>query len=732
MAPRPMLGELELEKVQHIIVDGDQVLVEQGIPALEGDFIQRLGRRARQINLQGFLAGSTVLDSLKQLREKLRAAEPVSFVTDIASATQVNQVLIEQMGVREMAGKPERFEYAFLLREFIPAPATATETPPPVVVPPVTALTGTLIVNVIVESEPGFDFSLVTVTVEGARQDGEAFDRRQLTNRSDNRWTEREFPAGDYTVQASTEQPSMTGTANAEVRSGQEEEVTIILHPDQQTSVAKAFIIHFQFDKAFVEPCLRQVLAKVIQYADSHSDEMLVIVGHTDESGSNEYNQSLSERRSRAVYAFLTFGLDASHRAEALLEWDNLRRAGSGVTRLSDNWGTREYQYMLQDLGYYPATINGIHDSATDEAVRSFQSDQGLTIDGDVGDQTWPLLIEKYLDQSQFAMAEDRFLENAKDACDSGSLKWLGCGERMPVSSTPRDCSSPAWRPNRRTEILFVKVDTLPCDLPQPVTFNLPSPGSVNSDWCLGPGDANSPCCFLTHDPQQRDKLLVQPAEPNTVIIKGSIKLEDGTPLAGVHYVLIAPDGEFMDGEKTCTPTKGLPIEGKTAADGSFSYPNKPKGMGIFSIEIKLVPPQIARLAEDPPVASKGTFVCKDMDGSSDLDIIVSSQTIMVSNLELVNANDIDTPIESATEGDGLRVRADVRHFSGNEITIELISQFDPIPPVQQPTSSLAFVVSDDIENELDALSAGDSFRLRADLTDVTEDSIIVELMRRD
>ena len=124
MAPRPILGDIELEKVQSIIVDGDQVLVEHGIPALEGNFLQRLGRRATQINLQGFLTGPEVADGLKALRDKFRAAEPVAFVADIATATQVGDVLIEEMGVREIAGKPERFEYAFLLREFIPAPPT--------------------------------------------------------------------------------------------------------------------------------------------------------------------------------------------------------------------------------------------------------------------------------------------------------------------------------------------------------------------------------------------------------------------------------------------------------------------------------------------------------------------------------------------------------------------------------------------------------------------------------
>ena len=671
MAPRPVLGEVELEKVQSIVVDGDQVLVEHGVPALEGDFLQRVGRRASKINLRGFLAGSGVLDSLKNLRDKLRAAEPVSFVADIATATRVDQVLIEEMGVRELAGKPERFEYAFLLREFIPPPPAERELPPrPVIPPPPPVETGSLIVNVIVEGEPEFDFSLVSVTVEGAQEDGSALARRSLNNRIENRWTEEQFPPGDYRIVASVDEPSMTGSVNAQVRAGQEQEVTIVLRRDQQTNIAKAFIVHFHFDKAFVEPCMRQVLSKVVAYAQSHTDEKLVIVGHTDESGSSAYNQSLSERRSRSAYAFLTFGVGAGKRAAALSEWNNLRRSGSGLPRISDSWGAREYQYMLQDLGFYPANITGVHDAATDDAVRAFQSDKGLSVDGDMGEQTWPILIESYLQQDRFAIADDRFLRNAKESCDAGILKWLGCGEHFPVDSTPRGkCSEPAWRPNRRTELLFVRVESLPCEVPQPVTFNLPTPGAVNSAWCLGPGNAGSACCFLTFDTEQRDKLLVQPAEPDTVTVQGSIKFEDGSPLANAHYVLIAPDGEFMDGEKTCTPIKGLPIEGRTAVDGSFAYPDKPKEVGVYTLEIK--GPYVARLDGEPIEKAKGNVVCMWFDGSSGFDVVVIAQP---TSLEFVDAANIMTLLSRVRWGQEFKLRADIPGETRDEIMIEVDS----------------------------------------------------------
>ena len=131
MPAKPMLGDVELQLVQEIDAEEDQVLAQHGVPALEGDFLQGLGRRAERVTLTGVITGPEAGDGLKSLREKFRGAAPVSFVADIATATKVDKVLIEEMGVRDLAGKPERFEYAFGLREFIPPPPPQTEKPPP-------------------------------------------------------------------------------------------------------------------------------------------------------------------------------------------------------------------------------------------------------------------------------------------------------------------------------------------------------------------------------------------------------------------------------------------------------------------------------------------------------------------------------------------------------------------------------------------------------------------------
>jgi outer membrane protein OmpA-like peptidoglycan-associated protein len=623
MAPlKPMLGDLELQQVQRIETEGDQLLVPHRVPGLEGDFLQGLGRRGSRIALTGVLSGAASRDALKTLREKFKAAEPVPFVSDIATATKVDQVLIEEMEVRDLAGKPERYEYTFVLREHTPPPAEPTEPPPPTPIPPVPDDdTGTLIVEVIVEGEPGFDFSRVTVTAEGTQDDGTTLSRT-LTDRADNVWTERQVPPGRYTAKAVvTDPPQMSGAADAAVRAGETTKVTITLR--RNGSIAKAFLVHFWFDNAFVEPCMKEVLAQVAKYAGDHPQEKLLVVGHCDKTGSDVYNQSLSERRARSVFACLTFGRD---QGAALAEWNELRRqAPGGLPDLRDSWGTREVQLMLQELRYYPGAIDGENGPMTQRGVRTFQGDRNLPPTGAMDEATWNALITAYLGEDPLSVSADRFFPN----CDGEILKWLGCGEEDPVRNT-----EDAWRPNRRVELLFVRADRIPCPVAQPDTFNLPAPGAVAAGWCLGSA-AQHRCCFLTRTPGQEgpSRWLVTSAEPGTVIVRGSIVHEDGTPAAGAHYVLIAPDGQNMDGERPAGPTRGRPILGRTAADGTFAYPDKPKGIGRYILEI--LEPFAVRAASDPPVAAKGSIVCKRLDGSSPFDVVLTERPDVTSRVEV-------------------------------------------------------------------------------------------------
>ncbi len=633
---RPMLGEIELQQAQLIQLDEDQVLTRHDIPALEGDFLQRLGRAGAAIELTGIQSGTEARAGLGELREAFRAASPLTFAADIVTATELEDVLIEHFEISEHSGLPDCYEYRLRLREYTEAPETDPETPPRPIEPPVVEEDeGVLIVNVVKEGDPAFDGSGVDVTLTGDTEAGERFTNRPLTNRDGTRWTEDPFPTGSYTIQANApgaaaDGSDLSGTTSATVRAGETTEVTITLR--DAAALALRFLVHFRFDSAFVEPCLKHVLKQVAEFAAANPDMRLLPVGHTDLTGSEAYNQSLSERRARSVFAVLRFGND---RQRAIDEWNELRqRRTPGTTRsLNDSWGAREYQQMLQDRGFYNGRIDGIHGSGTDAAVREFQAARSLPVTGSMNGATWPRLIEDYLGADALSVPDDRFLPN----CPGEILQWLGCGELDPL----RDVTF-AWRPNRRTELLFTRATVLPADVVEPDTFNLPSPGAVAGGWCLNDSSAGSRTCFAAPMPggtrhetcpgtlPRGEPLTRQPAEPSPSFdVQGSIRFADGTPYQGDFFVT-APDGQYMSGEQRDTVGSvraGTPTPDQPQADGSFAYPGNPKTPGIFIMEID--DDVVARVVDAPLEEAKGPVVCKRLAAASDrFDVILVSRAV--------------------------------------------------------------------------------------------------------
>lgn len=638
---RPMLGDLELEQVQRVEDGEDQVITRHPVPGLEGDFLQDLGRRAARVRLTGVLTAADTVEHLGALRQKFHAGEPVGFVSDITSATLIDQVLIERMEVTELAGRPSAFEYRFDLREFIEAEPPPTEDviiPPP---PPPDVENGKLAVTVVVEGDPAFDMDRVRVSVRGTEQKTGAGLNRVLTTRtSPDVWFEDPFPGGDYTADAlvdDTRTPTgqrevLTGSATVHVDDGQVASVTIVLR--RGAKIGTVFVIHFHFDKAFVEPCMRHVLQKVMSYATGHPDEKLMIVGHTDLVGPPTYNQALSERRARATYAMMTFGSDPQ---KSIAEWNELRQArpAGTVNTVKDTWGTREIQHMLQDLGLYQGNVGvntGADATLTDAAIKAFQRDHGLDDDGIVGDATWPVLIEAYLGNDPIDLPTAQLMANRNDSgCDSGPLRWLGCSEQDPVLNT-----EDAWRPNRRTELMFVHESALPCQVPKPVTLDQVPDGAGGGGWCLDDGTASAVDCFVvpwdkpcpTGSPDPHRPWCRQPAEPGSFTVRGAIHFEDGTPFQGT-YVLTAADGEYLDGEvpRTAGTTHaGTAVPGRVQAVGTFNYA-KQKGPGTFSIAVD--GPFVIRTRDQSLAEIKGNAVCFRMDGSKDADLVIVDRTVL-------------------------------------------------------------------------------------------------------
>jgi len=63
--------------------------------------------------------------------------------------------------------------------------------------------------------------------------------------------------------------------------------------------------ILFDVDSTYVNPSLQQDLRTVSQNLNQYPDSTVVVVGHTDNTGTAEYNQDLSARRAGAVATIL-------------------------------------------------------------------------------------------------------------------------------------------------------------------------------------------------------------------------------------------------------------------------------------------------------------------------------------------------------------------------------------------------------------------------------------------
>lgn len=65
--------------------------------------------------------------------------------------------------------------------------------------------------------------------------------------------------------------------------------------------LAREFVVYFPFDQSILTSDAQAVVQQAAQYAQQGGASQIVVVGHTDTSGSVRYNMRLSERRAKAV-----------------------------------------------------------------------------------------------------------------------------------------------------------------------------------------------------------------------------------------------------------------------------------------------------------------------------------------------------------------------------------------------------------------------------------------------
>jgi OmpA-OmpF porin, OOP family len=102
-----------------------------------------------------------------------------------------------------------------------------------------------------------------------------------------------------------------------------EEKVVIVASAPAEKVVVLAFEdIHFDFDKSTLKPEAQTILKRNIQVLKENQKAQVRIAGYTSASGTDAYNQKLSERRANAVKGYLI--------NEGLISPDRLSMIGYG------------------------------------------------------------------------------------------------------------------------------------------------------------------------------------------------------------------------------------------------------------------------------------------------------------------------------------------------------------------------------------------------------------------
>jgi peptidoglycan hydrolase-like protein with peptidoglycan-binding domain/outer membrane protein OmpA-like peptidoglycan-associated protein len=231
----------------------------------------------------------------------------------------------------------------------------------------------------------------------------------------------------------------------------------------------------FDFDSSFVLPSFRDELCKLADLVTANPGCPAALFGHADPVGSDALNKTISDRRATAVYALLTRDRD---------KWEDLY--SSPVD--GDKWGPRSIQWMLKTVPdgngdpYYTGPVTGNYGPQTATAVRHFQGDSGLAVDGDAGPDTRQVLFGAYMDtlctqnppppadggatpSAPFHMQPADFLGNAADP--GGKMALQGCSEFNPVLLLAKSvmagdvkARNEANAPNRRVVIFLFRQGT--------------------------------------------------------------------------------------------------------------------------------------------------------------------------------------------------------------------------------------------------------------------------------
>lgn len=315
----------------------------------------------------------------------------------------------------------------------------------------------------------------------------------------------------------------------------------------------------FRFGNAFPLGLIAESVPELEDLVSSIGSEgKLLLFGHSD-AGADA--QGASERRARAVHALLV----------------NDAAAFQGVDD-EESWELNVVQSALTRVGYRPGPVDNADGPQTQAAVKAFQEDQGLDVDGIAGPLTRKALYTEYLALLSPKLESGAFLDPAT----------LGCGDTHPVIETSESCED-----NRRVTAFMFKASRPPL---------VPGCHDAGGEWygkiaadcaCGARGPAPTPTTLRANGPRQTFRPLPADLGP---------PFEEFVALSIVHPGGGSPPAQVLGASQV-----SLRAETDPPTEGTFTWTSETEGVQLESEGPNLT----LELGEDPPaeVAVRCSFV---------------------------------------------------------------------------------------------------------------------------
>jgi len=120
---KPVIDGFEIPHIAAIETVERRDFVELRVPGKAGSLFHDLDSRPARVAIRGSVYGDDDREAfLNEVRGRFQAGEPVTFVADIVTATEVQYVVIETLAVEETGTRPDQLAFHMVLRESPPPP----------------------------------------------------------------------------------------------------------------------------------------------------------------------------------------------------------------------------------------------------------------------------------------------------------------------------------------------------------------------------------------------------------------------------------------------------------------------------------------------------------------------------------------------------------------------------------------------------------------------------------